>query len=47
VLGLLFVLIVMYLPGGFVDGARRLRAWIRHRRSGRDAQTPAEKDTHG
>lgn len=47
VLGVVFVLIVMYLPGGFVDGARRLRAWIRHRSSGTDAQTPGENDTHG
>ena len=32
VLGVLFVLIVMFLPGGLVDGARRLRNLVRGRR---------------
>ena len=49
VLGVLFVLIVMYLPGGFVDGGRRLRAWFRRRRRGTDAAAPtrAESEHHG
>ncbi|WP_067561858.1 branched-chain amino acid ABC transporter permease [Halofilum ochraceum] len=47
VLGLLFVLIMMYMPGGFMEGGRRLRAWFRHRRGIADAPTPEENDTHG
>ena len=47
VLGLVFVLIMMYLPGGFMEGGRRVRTWIRHRRGSADAHPPAEKDTHG
>ena len=39
VLGVLFVLIVMFLPGGFVDGGRRLRAWLRTRRRGGERTT--------
>ena len=51
VLGVLFVLIMMYLPGGFVDGARRLRALARGRRRPDARETSPEAapevDTHG
>ena len=45
-LGLVFVLIVVFLPGGIMEGARRIGAWIRRPRNGeksRRAQlSPAE-----
>lgn len=48
VLGVLFVLIMMYLPGGFMEAGQRVRGWIRHRRTGDTyAHQPAESDTHG
>lgn len=52
VLGVLFVLIMMYLPGGFMEAGQRLRGWIRRRTSDQRtgdtyAQTSAESDTHG
>jgi ABC-type branched-subunit amino acid transport system permease subunit len=33
-LGLVFVLIVVFLPGGIMEGARRVTAWIRKPRNG-------------
>ena len=33
ILGLLFMIIVIFLPGGFVDGGRRLRNWVQGRKS--------------
>lgn len=48
VLGVLFVLIMMYLPGGFMEAGQRARGWIRRRRTGNTyAHKPAESDTHG
>lgn len=47
VLGLLFVLIVMYLPGGFVEGGRRLRAAIRRRRGHATVPQSTENDNNG
>lgn len=37
-LGLLFVLIVVFLPGGVMEGARRVGAWIRRPRNGARAE---------
>jgi ABC-type branched-subunit amino acid transport system permease subunit len=47
VLGVLFVLIMMFLPGGFMEGGRRLRGWWRRRRNGDEATTGAEGDGRG
>ena len=33
-LGLLFMLVVIFLPGGLVEGGQRLSRWIKRRRSG-------------
>jgi len=33
-LGLLFVLIVVFLPGGIMEGARRIGAWFSRPRNG-------------
>lgn len=33
-LGLVFVLIVVFLPGGIMEGARRISAWLRRPRNG-------------
>ncbi len=46
-LGLLFMLIVIFLPGGLVEGANRIRNWVNKRRGGGSAPaapapTPAE-----
>lgn len=45
-LGLLFMIIIIFLPGGLVEGGKRFGAWIRRRRGAdqdADAQTtPAE-----
>ncbi|MCP5071969.1 MAG: branched-chain amino acid ABC transporter permease [Rhodobacteraceae bacterium] len=46
-LGMLFMLIVIFLPGGLVDGAARIRKWYRNRKGGgaassESATTPAE-----
>lgn len=46
-LGMMFMLIVIFLPGGLVEGGNRIRAWVRNR-TGRGtpptdaASTPAE-----
>ncbi len=36
-LGLVFVLIVVFLPGGIMEGARRIGAWLRRPRNGAKA----------
>lgn len=36
-LGLVFVLIVVFLPGGIMEGARRISAWLRRPRNGAKA----------
>ncbi|MCP5086604.1 MAG: branched-chain amino acid ABC transporter permease [Rhodobacteraceae bacterium] len=46
-LGMLFMLIVIFLPGGLVDGASRIREWYKNRKGGGAASsetstTPAE-----
>ena len=45
-LGLVFVLIVVFLPGGIMEGARRIAAWFRRprngARAGRTHLSPAE-----
>lgn len=33
-LGVLFMLIVIFLPGGLVEGGHRIGNWVRHKRSG-------------
>ncbi|MDZ7809977.1 MAG: branched-chain amino acid ABC transporter permease [Arhodomonas sp.] len=40
ILGLIFVLIVIFLPGGFVDGWRRVRKALGHRVPGRRHNVP-------
>jgi len=35
-LGILFVLVVVFLPGGLVEGGQRITAWLRGRKSGTD-----------
>ena len=35
-LGILFMLVVIYLPGGLVEGGQRLRNWVRRRGAGKD-----------
>jgi len=47
VLGVVFVVIMMFLPGGFMEGGRRVRAWWRGRGSAAAAPTAAEGDDHG
>jgi len=43
-LGLLFMLIVIFLPGGLVEGATRIRTWVSKRRGGgASPKTPAQK----
>ncbi|MGE4324959.1 MAG: branched-chain amino acid ABC transporter permease [Pseudodonghicola sp.] len=43
-LGLLFMLVVIFLPGGLVEGGQRLARWIRGRRAGNTSRKtePAE-----
>ena len=43
-LGMMFMLIVIFLPGGLVEGGNRIRGWFRNRRGGGKsaAATPAE-----
>jgi branched-chain amino acid transport system permease protein len=36
--GLLFIVVVLLLPGGMVEGAQRMSAWVRRRLNGRRAQ---------
>ena len=33
-LGLMFMLVVIFLPGGLVEGGQRIAAWVRRRKSG-------------
>jgi ABC-type branched-subunit amino acid transport system permease subunit len=40
-LGILFMLVVIFLPGGLVEGGQRVMAWIKGKRAGGD--TPARK----
>ncbi len=40
-LGALFMLIVIFLPGGLMEGVNRIAAWITGRSKGKDAGTPA------
>ncbi len=40
-LGILFMLVVIFLPGGLVEGGQRIAAWIKRKRAGDDA--PAGK----
>lgn len=39
-LGVLFMLIVIYLPGGLMEGARRIRSWMKRRKS-QDVDAPS------
>jgi len=45
-LGILFVLVVVFLPGGLVEGGQRITTWLRHKKAGGDKPTsttePAE-----
>jgi ABC-type branched-subunit amino acid transport system permease subunit len=41
-LGLLFMIIVIFLPGGLMDGANRIRERLRGRKAKKNAQAPAE-----
>jgi len=43
-LGIIFMLIVIFLPGGLMEGARRIRVWIGRDRNGHSARdlAPAE-----
>ena len=44
-LGLVFVLIVVFLPGGIMEGARRIGAWLRRPRNG--AKTSRQLSAQG
>ena len=39
-LGALFMLIVIFLPGGLMEGVNRLTTWLRARFKGEDGSTP-------
>ena len=45
-LGILFVLVVVFLPGGLVEGGQRIAAWLRRKKAGKNTPTstiePAE-----
>ncbi len=45
-LGVLFMLVVIFLPGGLVEGGQRIKSWLSNRKSGekagKAASTPAE-----
>lgn len=41
ILGVIFVLVVVFLPGGVVEGYHRLRRWLAGRRAGADDTGPA------
>ena len=45
-LGILFMMVVIFLPGGLVEGGQRIAAWFKRRKSGKtsaDGKTePAE-----
>ena len=43
-LGLIFMLVVIFLPGGLVEGGQRVRAWAKNRGKSKEetSQTPAE-----
>ena len=41
-LGLLFMIIVIFLPGGLMDGANRIREALRGRKAKKNLQTPVE-----
>jgi ABC-type branched-subunit amino acid transport system permease subunit len=36
-LGILFMLVVIFLPGGLVEGGQRIAAWVKGRKSGQDS----------
>ena len=38
-LGILFMLVVIFLPGGLVEGGQRVRAWLKNRGKPEDAKT--------
>lgn len=40
-LGILFVLVVVFLPGGLVEGGQRISTWLRNRKAG-DNNTPTK-----
>ena len=41
-LGILFMLVVVFLPGGLVEGGQRIAKWVKGRKN-KDASTPATK----
>ncbi|OUD10581.1 branched-chain amino acid ABC transporter permease [Marivivens niveibacter] len=43
-LGLIFMLVVIFLPGGLVEGGQRVRSWMKNRGKSKEetSQTPAE-----
>ena len=43
-LGILFMLVVIYLPGGLVEGGQRLMGWVRRRRNGSDGPKSGETE---
>ncbi|WP_171179902.1 branched-chain amino acid ABC transporter permease [Ruegeria sp. HKCCD8929] len=43
-LGILFMLVVIFLPGGLVEGGQRLLNWVRGRRSGADDKTAGKTE---
>ncbi|MEX0367280.1 MAG: branched-chain amino acid ABC transporter permease [Ruegeria sp.] len=43
-LGILFMLVVIFLPGGLVEGGQRLLNWVRGKRSGADDKTAGKTE---
>ncbi|MCA0869929.1 branched-chain amino acid ABC transporter permease [Seohaeicola saemankumensis] len=43
-LGILFMLVVIFLPGGLVEGGQRLAAWIRSKRGGAEENTKSSTE---
>lgn len=43
-LGILFMLVVIYLPGGLVEGGQRLLNWIKRRKSGPEDARPGKTE---
>ncbi|MCP4811370.1 MAG: branched-chain amino acid ABC transporter permease, partial [Planctomycetaceae bacterium] len=41
-LGILFMLVVIFLPGGLVEGGQRIGKWIKNRRKAKDTGASTE-----
>jgi ABC-type branched-subunit amino acid transport system permease subunit len=41
-LGILFMLVVIFLPGGLVEGGQRVRSWLKNRGKSEDTKTKTE-----